>query len=349
MKDFFEAYIRALPKAELHLHLEGAVTPAILWSLSNKYATEYRHLTTEWVRQRVFHFQNFYDFLASYKIICEHLREPEDYLVVLESLKEYFFTQNILYAEITYTPAIPWKFERSGRAILEALLDRSREIEIQQGVRIKWILDCVRQFGKESAQRTARLAQHFLGQGVVGLGLGGDENALAMEEYEEVFAWAKANQLHVQIHAGEIGDPEQVWNALRVLGANRIAHGIQAARDPGLMDYLRDHAIGLDVCLTSNAKTRAWAPISKNPFWLLYRRGVPVTLNTDDPGLFETSLVEEYRHAARLFELTQEDIRHLALQGVRSSFLSHGEKMALMQTFHDKIRTLLGSLLPQSG
>lgn len=332
-----ERYVRRLPKAELHLHLEGVITPALLLRLAQKYDTEYARLTEEELEARVFEFGDFEEFLTSFRLVCGHLREPEDYVALLEHLAGYFRDENIRYAEILYTPSIPWRFSHDGEAILSALLERSRDLGRAGGFRLRWILDCVRQFGAEWAWRTARLAGRYQDRGVVAVGLGGDERVLAMSEYEEVFAWSRANQLFSYIHAGEIGGPEQVWDAVRLLGANRIAHGIQAARDGELMLYLREHAICLDVCLTSNLLTGAWAPVSENPFRLLYKRGVPVTLNTDDPGLFRTALSKEILKAVDSFDLGQDDVRRIVLQGVHASFLDHSEKMVMMQEFQDEI------------
>ena len=333
-------FLRRLPKAELHLHLEGSVTPSLLRGLSQKYQTQYCSLSEEKLKKQLFRYQDFYGFLETYQIVCDHLREADDYLQVLDRLGESFTQENIHYAEIIYTPAIPWKFERDGKAILIALLEKSREIQSTRGITIRWILDCVRQFGPEWARRTAELGAEFREQGVVGLGLGGDENSLEMKEYEEIFAWARSQRLYIHVHAGEIGEAQQVWDALLILGANRIGHGIQAARDFKLMDYLRQHAVGLDVCLTSNFKTGAWTPISTNPFLLLYQRGVPVTLNTDDPGLFQTSLTEEFEKAVRFFHLSQEEVHRIVLQGVHSSFLPQEEKMVLMKRFQEEIHHL---------
>ena len=340
MKTPSEGYIRSLPKAELHVHLEGSVTAELFLELSRKYQTEYQKLSVPQVEEKLFRYRDLGAFLQTYKVVCEHLREPADCLRVLDSLAESFTAENVRYAEVIYTPSIPWKLEKDAESMLRALLDRSREIEASQGIKIRWILDCVRQWGKEPAQWTAELANQFQSDGIVGLGLGGDEDSLPMEEYEEVFSWAKAHQLHLHVHAGEIGEPEQVWSAVRLLGANRIGHGIQAARDPDAMKYLREHAIALDVCLTSNMKTHAWRRISRHPFQLLYKRGVPVTLNTDDPGLFQTSLTAEYMKAVRYLELAPEDLHRVILQGVRSSFLPHQDKMALMQQFQDEIHQL---------
>ncbi len=327
-----EDYIRRLPKAELHLHLEGSVQPALLKKLMIDGDEE--------EAEELFAFKDFDSFLKSFRAVCLQLRDPESYLQVLDELKEYFLQQNIRYAEIFYTPSIPWKWERDGEAILKALLKRGRQIEQEYAIQIQWILDSVRQFGPELALRTVELAARFRDQGVVAVGLGGDENALPTEDYQEVFSWARGHQLFVHSHAGEIGEPEKVWQAIQLLGANRIGHGIQAARDSKLMEYLREHSTGLDICLTSNSRTGAWRTLSDNPFWLLYKRGVPVTLNTDDPGLFRTTLVEEYRKAVEAFELGCEDLHRLILQGVHNAFLPHAEKMALMQRFQEEIASL---------
>lgn len=340
MSALTEEYVRRLPKAELHLHLEGSITPSLFLELSQKYQTEFQDLSAEQLLDRVFQYGSLADFLRAYKVVCEHLREPVDYLRILEALTEYFLSENIQYAEVIYAPSIPWRFGRSGENVLAALVERSEELYARHGIRIGWILDCVRQWGRRPAQRTAELACEFQSRGVVAIGLGGDENSLPLEEYREVFSWAKAHQLYVHVHAGEVGEPEQVWGAVRVLGANRIGHGIHAARDAQLMEYLREHAIGLDVCLTSNLKTQAWTALSAHPFQLLYKRGVPVTLNTDDPGLFRTSLTLEYMKAHRFLGLGKDDVHHLILQSLRSSFLPYHGKMALMQRFQDAIHRL---------
>ncbi|MBI4444684.1 MAG: adenosine deaminase [Acidobacteria bacterium] len=332
-------FIRRLPKAELHVHLEGSVTPELLLELGRKYSSEYAQLSLQEIRTRLFQYENFSAFLNTYRVVCEHLREPADYLMVLEHLLHGFQEQNIRYAEVIYTPSIAWKMGRDGKAILMQLLDRCTRFHPTSAISIHWILDCVRQWGREAADKTAHLAEEFRGRGVKAIGLGGDENSLPLEGYRETFAWARAHGLFCHVHAGETGGPEQVWGAIHVLGANRIGHGFQAARDAGLMEYLREHALGLDICLTSNIKTRAWGLLSSHPFQLLYRRGVPVTLNTDDPGLFETSLPQEYEKAAQL-GLQRSDLARIALQSVQSAFLAHPEKTALMQQFQDEIYQL---------
>jgi adenosine deaminase len=336
-----ESYVQSLPKAELHLHLEGSVGPEQLHALARKYGTEFASLSISELTGKLCRYRSLHEFLGSFKVVCQHLRSKEDYGIVLEDLAESLLGQGVFYVEITYAPSIPWIWGLDGREILQHLLKIASRFE-EKGLVIRWVLDCVRQFGVEAAWRTARLAVEHRSGGVVALGMGGDELSLPLAEYREVFLWVKAHEVYAHVHAGEIGGPDQVWSALKDLGANRIGHGVQAARDPRLIEYLREHAVGLDVCLTSNLRTRAWAPLSQHPFPLLYRRGVPVTLNTDDPGLFQTSLTEEYLKAARVFGLTARDLQRIALQAVRCSFLPHDAKMGQMQRLQDQMAPVDG-------
>ena len=316
------------------MHLEGSVTLSTLTRLTKKYGTESEGVIGS------FEYEDFQGFLDTFRLVCRHLRQPEDYLSVFDELCRVFAEQNILYAEVFYAPSIPWKWGRDGREILSALVERSAKFEKQSGIVVRWVLDCVRQFDVEMAEKTAELAAEFHSMGVIAVGVGGDENSRPLRELEEVFSWVRAHELFIHVHAGEIGEPLQVWDALQLLGANRIGHGIQAARDSKLMEYLREHAIGLDICLTSNSRTGAWPFLADHPFQLLMKRGVPVTLNTDDPGLFETTLSQEYEKAVDLFQLSESDLQYLSLQGIRSSFLSHEKKMQLMELFNGKIQEL---------
>ncbi|GAB4220334.1 MAG: adenosine deaminase [Acidobacteriota bacterium] len=334
------AQVRRLPKVELHLHLEGSVRIDTLMRLAKRHRTELAGLDVEAVRTAVYAFSDFRSFLASFRQICLHLRDPRDYIEIFRDLQAYLTGERIRYAEVIYSPAIPWRWGRDGREILMALLDEATAFEERSGIRVRWILDCVRQFGRAAAEQTAELAVEFQPRGVVGLGLGGDELSVPAEEFREVFAWARAHQVYTHIHAGEVGDPASIWEALQILGANRIGHGIQAARDGRLMEYLRERAVGLDVCLTSNVRTRAWPMLGDHPLGLLLRRGVPVSLNTDDPGLFETTLGEEFAKAVQFLGLGWEELVRVLLQGVRSSFLPHEEKMQLMQEISDAVRSI---------
>ena len=343
MDSRLEELIRMLPKAELHLHLEGSVAPPVLLELARLHGSDLSGVPLEVLEQQVYEFQDFYSFLESYRLICTHLITPQDYLRVFRELEAYLVRENIQYAELIYTPSIPSRFGRDGEEVLVILLEEAERFHRETGVTVRWILDNVRQWGIGPAEKTAELADKYAERGVVAVGLGGDEKAIPAAEFAGIFAWARAHGLFVHIHAGEIGPPEEIWQALQVLGANRIGHGVQAARDPALMEYLREHAVGLDVCLTSNVRTRAWPMLAEHPLPLLLKRGVPVSLATDDPGLFRTGLCKEIQKAVETFDLGEEDVSRILLQGVRSSFLPHDQKMRLMQSLGDQIRGALGA------
>lgn len=312
------------------------MTPLLLAQLAEKYDTELAGKSLEILQAEWFSYADFRAFLQTYRVVCTHLRGTDDYLLLLKHLVEQLQRQNVVYAEVIYTPSIPWRFERDGREVLEALLDYSRNLLEQKGPRIQWILDCVRQFGGESARQTGLLASRFRERGVVALGLGGDELARPIRQFEEAFSAARREGLKLHVHAGETGPPGAVQEAVEVLGANRIGHGIAAAQDPGLMWWLAQKGVTLDVCLTSNERTGAVA-LDDHPLPVLVAGGVPVTLSTDDPGMFETTLMEEYELAYRRHGLDIPQIVSLIRQSFQSAFLPPGER----QKFDERLTQAL--------
>ncbi len=334
-----QEHIRNLPKVELHLHLEGAATPEFLEKLGSPQIDNGDAGATDWAD--LLAFADFDEFLRAYRRVCTALRGPSEYLELFRHVQRYLQAENIRYAELLMTPAIPWHFGVDATEILDALLDETAGLENSSQVRIRWILDCVRQFGPESAERTAELAYKMKNRGVVGVGLGGAELAVPAKTFAEVFSWVRSHGLFVHIHAGEVGPPQSVWDALEILGANRIGHGIQAARDAKLMATLKSRAVSLDVCLTSNVKTRAWPMLREHPLPLLVRRGVPVSLHTDDPGLFATTLTREYHLAVRTFGFDENDLYRMLVQAAWSAFIPPGEKLAFVENFAAELNTQL--------
>ncbi|GAB4240939.1 MAG: hypothetical protein Kow00109_16160 [Acidobacteriota bacterium] len=330
-------WLQELPKVELHLHLEGSATPEFLASLGAPPSLTEAAESGTW--RALFDFADFSEFLAAYRLICRVLRGPEEYLGLFRLVAEYLVHENIQYAEITMAPAIPRRFGYNAEEIVDALLGAAAEFQAKHGIQVRWIFDNVRQFGPEEAQWVAELAFAHRHRGVVAIGLGGDELARSAREFEAVYAWARSHELFAHVHAGEIGEPRSIWEAVEILGANRIGHGIHAARDPKLMEYLRSHTIGLDICLTSNLRTRAWPILRNHPLRLLMERGVPVSLHTDDPGLFATTLSQEYEKAISHLGCCEEDVVRLLLQAARSSFLSHRSKMEFLEEYTARLYT----------
>jgi len=296
-----------LPKAELHLHLEGSVDAETLHELDP--ATPLEEL------RALYRYPDFNAFLKTFGAVVTRLARPEDYALVTRRLLERLAAQNVRYAEIIVAAGVVlWKKQQFA-PIFDAIHDAARGSPVE----VRWILDAVRQFGVEPAWEVARLAAARLDRGVVAIGIGGSEERGPAEWFTEVFAFAKAAGLHLTAHAGESGGPESVWAALR-LGAERIGHGIAAVRDPNLLRHLRDHDIPLEICITSNLVTGVVKRLEDHPIRALYDAGVPIVLNTDDPAMFACTLTDEYRLAVRAFGFSEAELRGIAENGFRYGF-----------------------------
>ena len=296
-----------LPKAELHLHLEGSVDAETLHELDP--ATPLEEL------RALYHYPDFNAFLKTFGAVVTRLARPEDYALVTRRLLERLAAQNVRYAEIIIAAGVVlWKRQEFG-PIFDAIHDAARGSPVE----VRWILDAVRQFGVEPAWDVARLAAARQDRGVVAIGIGGSEERGPAEWFKDVFAFAKSAGLHLTAHAGESGGPESVWEAL-VLGAERIGHGIAAVRDPELLRHLRDRDIPLEISITSNLVTGVVARLEDHPIRALYDAGVPIVLNTDDPAMFGCTLTDEYRLAARAFGFSERELRGIAENGFRYGF-----------------------------
>jgi adenosine deaminase/aminodeoxyfutalosine deaminase len=295
-----------VPKAELHLHLEGSVEPETLHELDPATSIEeYRAF---------YHYTDFDAFLRAFGAVGKRLRTPADYALVTRRLLERLEAQNVRYAEIIIAAGVVlWK-EQDFAAIFDAVT-----AAVESRVQVRWILDAVRQFGVEAAMQVAELAAARVDQGVVALGIGGSEARGPASWFQEVFAFARDAGLHLTAHAGESMGPESVWDAL-ALGAERIGHGIAAVRDPALMRHLRERDIPLEICITSNLVTGVVERIEDHPVRRLFDAGVPIVLNSDDPAMFGCSLTGEYRLAAERFGFTEAELRGIAENGFRYAF-----------------------------
>jgi aminodeoxyfutalosine deaminase len=300
-------FVQELPKAELHLHLEGSVEPETLHELDpGTPVEEFRAL---------YRYADFDSFLKAFGAVGKRLRGPEAYGVITRRLLERLAAQNVRYAEIIVAAGVVlWKGQD-----FAPIFDAIRAAAAESPVEVRWILDAVRQFGVEHTMSVARLAAERVDQGVVAFGIGGSEERGPAEWFQEVFAFAKESGLHLTAHAGEGTSARSVWAALE-LGAERIGHGIAAVEDPSLMKHLRERDIPLEVCITSNLVTGVVKRVEEHPVRRLFDAGVPIVLNTDDPAMFGCTLCGEYRLAAREFGFSEGELRVLAENGFRYRF-----------------------------
>jgi aminodeoxyfutalosine deaminase len=290
--------------AELHLHLEGSIEPETLVEIDPS-------LNIGEVGER-FRFHGFAGFLEAYKWVNRQLRAPEHYALAARRCFEKLASQGVVYAEVTLSVGvILWK-EQDFHAIFDALANEASRAPLQ----IRWVFDAIRHFGQEPAMRVAQLAVERKQDGVVAFGIGGDEIRGPAGWFRDAFAFAKKSGMALVPHAGEIDGPASIWSCVE-LGADRIGHGIRAADDPALMRRLRDDHIPLEVCITSNVCTGAVASLEAHPVRKLFDAGVPITINTDDPALFATSLAREYAVARDRFGIAE------------SEFVSNGLRYAI--------------------
>ena len=297
-------FVAALPKAELHLHLEGSIEPETL-----------RELDPSGDFTCLYQYSDFDAFLRAFGVVGKLVRGPQDYALITRRLLDCLAAQNVRYAEIIIAAGVVlWKEQNFG-----PIFDAIREAAADSPVKVRWILDAVRQFGAEHALQVAELAVERRDQGVVALGIGGSEERGPAEWFHDAFAFAQREGLHLVAHAGESTGPESIWAALD-LGAERIGHGIAAATDPELMRYLCDRDIPLEICITSNLVTGVVKRLEDHPVRRLFDAGVPLTLNTDDPAMFRCTLTGEYRLAASQFGFTESELRGIAENAFRYSF-----------------------------
>jgi adenosine deaminase len=312
--------LRLRPKAELHLHLEGAVRPATLVRLARRAGSPlFPDAAAVRARRR---FDGLPGFLALYRDVCRLLGGPEDFALLARDLTARLCRERIVYAEVYVSPAIVERLGFDWPAVRDAVERVFASHERRGRGRVRVLLDAVRHFGVDAAHRVLDLHARHPWPRAVGFGLGGDELAFPARDFAPVYRRLAGLGLAPVVHAGESGGPDSVAEALRWLKPRRIAHGIGAAGDPALVRRLARSGVALDVCLTSNEATGAF-PLSRHPVLPLLRAGVTVTLATDDPGLFGTTLLGEYRKLARL-GATRRELAAVRAAGFRAAFAPPG-------------------------
>jgi aminodeoxyfutalosine deaminase len=326
--------IAAMPKAELHLHLEGSIEPATAVELAARRDVE---IIEQEVRER-YAPGDFTKFLDAFKWVTSFLRTPADYALITERLAEHLLTQNVLYAEVTLSIGVMLLRKQDALANFAAIREAAIRYE-SRGLRMQFIFDAVRQFGAAPAEEVVRLASQCTREGVVAFGIGGDELALPAKDFVGVYELVAAAGLGRLIHVGEIGNAASVREAVELLGVTRIGHGIAAMNDPSVMDFLAERGVTLELCPTSNIRTGALAQqigkplarIEEHPLKMFYDRGMRVTLSTDDPAMFGTTLVDEFVHVMEDLRFSGTEIVWLAALSFVNSFLAQEDRTRYLE------------------
>jgi adenosine deaminase len=328
-----ETFIVAMPKVELHVHLEGSIRPETLLKLARRHTIALPADTVEALRAW-YTFTDFAHFVQVYVAISQCLRTADDIELVAREFLAGQAAQRIRYSEVTYTPYTHYVQKGLPFAEQLAALNRARAwAAAELGVTMGIVLDIAREMPGQDSPIVADWAISAMGDGVVALGLGGSERGNPPEKHRAAFKRARAAGLPSVPHAGEIEGPSSIWGALRALDAVRLGHGVRCLDDPALVDELRARQIPLEVCPTSNVCLGVAPSLADHPLPKLIEQGLYVTINSDDPPMFNTTLTNEYLASARAFGFGARQIEQLALNAVRATLLPVPERDTLEAEF----------------
>jgi adenosine deaminase/aminodeoxyfutalosine deaminase len=325
-----EDFIRRLPKAELHLHLEGTILPATLVELSERH--DARPLTLA-EAETLYKFADFSGFMEAFKAVTGRLMTPEDYELAAWRMMERLAKQGVIHAEVYISVGVIYRWRNHDPAAFEPIfagLERARERgECELGLSIFWIFDAVRHFPVEEAERVFLKAAELkpAHPSIVGIGLGGDERRTGSEAFHALYKEAASAGLRLTNHAGETTGPEAIWEALAI-GSERIGHALSALQDESLLQELKARSTPMELCPTSNVRTGACPSFAVHPLRRLFDLGLLVTLNSDDPAFFGSDLANEFLLAHTEQKFTRDELRQLACNSIRASFLPAETKTA---------------------
>ena len=333
-----DAFIQEMPKVELHVHLEGSMRPGTLLQLAKRHGVSLPADTVEGLREW-FRFRDFEHFVEIYLTCSQSLRDPEDFQLVAREFLAEQAAQNILYSEVHFTVATHIRNGANGGEVAAALHETLQEEEKRLGVRARWIPDIVRDVSWKWADQTLEWALDGRRYGVVALGLSGFE-ASPDEPFREHFRVARQEGLHRVAHAGEHEGPESIRSAIEVCEPERIGHGIRVIEDVDLLEQLVECRIPLEICPTSNVCLGAVADLGSHPIDAIRRAGVAVSVNSDDPPLFETTLSDEFRRLSETFGYDARELAALSWAALQQAFVSEEERRNLEDEFRSLFRDL---------
>ncbi|MGL4176056.1 MAG: adenosine deaminase [Dermatophilaceae bacterium] len=330
MLSSLQAFVDALPKVELHVHHVGSAPPATVARLAERYACSTSVPADPNRLSQFFTFTDFAHFVEVYLAVVDLLRDPQDLADLTYDVGAGLAAQEVRYAEVTLTPFSSIARGVPAAAYCEAVEDARRRVARDHGTELRWCFDFPGDVGSHAADVTLDVAVNLRPEGLVSFGVGGGEAGAPRSQFASYFRAARAEGLRSVPHAGESTGPQTIWDALRHLDPDRIGHGIAAARDEALLHHLAERQIALEVCPTSNVCTRSVPSLADHPLPTLVAAGVPVTINSDDPPMFSTTLNQEYLVAASLLGLDVDGVAELARQGVRHAFLADAGRAAIL-------------------
>lgn len=335
-----EELITALPKTELHLHLEGAIPLETLYELIENQGGDPTITSIEDLEKKLM-YTDFAHFLELWVWKNTFIKEERDFEEITYQILHNLSNQNVKYLEAYYSPGDYWRQGLTVPGITEAIINGKEKAHREFGIQCELIIDLIRDHGPEIGMQRLEEVTPYLGKGVIGIGIGGSEHEFPADPYAAVYKEAKQRGFRLTAHAGEAAGPDSIWAAIQKLDCERIGHGVRAKEDPQLIAFLKETQIPLELCVVSNVKTRVCESVESHPIKRYYEEGLMVTVNSDDPTMFNTSLTHEYMILAQKLKFSIQDIRQLTLNGIKASFMSEKEKESMKIQFDREWKQLL--------
>jgi adenosine deaminase len=330
--------LHSFPKAHLHIHLEGAIRPETVLDLYRRTGGPYEELTLDEVRKRMLMApdgEDFGDFLDKFQFILGCQDEPEDLARIAREAIEDAYRDGVRYVELRFSPHfIEPRSAISAEAAIEAVAEGARVGMVDYPDVVATLMIIIDQRrGLADAKDAVCWAADYRDVGVTAVDIAGDPSVIPLRDYEPACKLARGKGLFLTVHAGELQGSDSVREAVEILGARRIGHGIRSVEDPAVVDLLLEREVTLEVCVTSNLFTRAAPSLEAHQLPRLMEAGVRVTLSSDDPSIFDTTLSQEYALVQDAFGLTLSDFRRMNLHAIDAAFVGPRRRAALRASF----------------
>ena len=321
--------INDLPKVELHLHLEGGAPPAFIRGLAKEKKLDISGIFND---DGSYRFADFWDFLKVYEAACTTLQKPEDFYRLTLAVLEESAASGVIYSETFLSPDFCGGRDLGAwREYLHAIREAAAVAETTMGITLRGIVTCIRHFGPDKARETVRCAAETAGDFITGFGIGGDEKSGQLKDFLWSFDAAREAGLRITAHAGEWNGPDEVRAAMNDLGAERIGHGVRAIEDMALVEEIAERGTVLEVCPGSNVALGIYPDFRAHPISEMYNRGVKVSISTDDPPFFHTTMAREYDMLNRAFDWDEGVFRKIARTSLDAAFCDADTKIRILK------------------
>jgi adenosine deaminase len=330
--DKIEKFTIEIPKVELHLHLEGAIPIETLFNLIQRQGKEPSIKTLDDLRKKLA-YTNFAHFIEVWSWKNTFIKEEKDFEEIAYRVLDNLNKQNVKYVEAFYSPGDYWRQGLSVQGITECLIKGKERAYRDFGIRSELIIDLIRDHGPERSVQYLEEVTDYLGKGIIGIGLGGSEQSFPADPYASVYQEARKRGFRLTAHAGEVAGANSIWTVVEKLGVERIGHGVRAYEDPQLVSLLKERQIPLEMCVISNVKTGVCKSVETHPIKQYLQHGLVVTVNSDDPTMFNTSISLEYSELVQKLGFTASDLKRLSMNGIDASFMSDGDKKLMKAQF----------------